>query len=336
MAEQLGIGVIGAGVFGKLHARVCAELTETRLVGVWSRHDETLRPIRQRYGVGTTTDLEELVRMPEVDAVIVCTPDHAHLEPVLAAIRAGKHVLVEKPMATSVGDCEQMIAAAREREVLLTVGHIVRFDPRYHQAHEAIRSGRIGRLVHMCARRSNPRRACERAFGRTNPVFWLGSHDIDMFLWCAGSQLRSVYAQQNTRVLGERGPDAVLAILTFADGTLAALETCWVLPDTVPSDLDAEFEAVGTEGLIRINATNDGITLCDARALEHPRSVYGAEVAGSLVGALRQEVREFARCIMEGRSPLVAPEDGREVVRAACAIAESAACGRPVAVARER
>lgn len=335
MAQQVGVGVVGVGVFGRLHARVCAELAETRLAAAWSRREESLKPIRDLYGIYTTTDLGELVSRPDVDMIIVCTPDHAHAEPVNAAARAGKHVFVEKPMATSVADCDEMMCAARENRVKFTVGHILRFDPRYSEVHERIATGQIGQLVHMYARRNNARRACERAFGRTTPVFWLGSHDIDMFLWCAGSDVKCVYAQQNTRLLTEQdGPDSVLALLTFADGTIAALETSWILPDGSPSDLDAVFEAVGTEGCVKLDASCDGLTVFGPDGVEYPRSVYAAVVNDRLTGVLCEEVRHFARCIIEDREPLVSPGEGRKVVQVACAIQESAASGQPVNIHR--
>ncbi|MCK4284028.1 MAG: Gfo/Idh/MocA family oxidoreductase [Candidatus Brocadiae bacterium] len=328
MPEQVGVGVVGVGVFGQLHARVCNELAETRLVAAWSRSDRSLEPIRDLYGVYTTTDINELVARPDLDAVIVCTPDHAHAEPVVAAAQAGKHVFVEKPMATSVADCDQMIHAARAGGVKFMVGHILRFDPRYWQAHERIVSGGIGKLVHMYARRNNPRRACERAFGRTTPVFWLGSHDIDMFLWCAGSEAKAVYAQQNTQLLSdEEGPDSVLAVITFANGIIAALQTSWILPDGMPSDLDAAFEAVGTEGCIKLDASLDGLSVYGPAGIEYPRSMYGAAVKESVTGVLCHEVRHFARCVIEDTEPLVSPEEGREVVRVACAMHRSASTG---------
>lgn len=329
--ESVGVGIVGVGAFGRRHARVCAELAETRLVAACARRQESLQPIRDSYGIHTTTDIEELVHLPDVDMVIVCTPDHAHTQAAVAAARAGKHVFVEKPMATSVADCDEMIRAARQNGVKLTVGQILRFDPRYWQAHERIVRGGLGHLVHMFARRNNPRRAAERAFGRTTPTFWLGAHDIDMFLWCARSEVKAVYAQQNTRLLAEEGgPDSVLALLTFADGTIAALETCWILPDGTPSSLDAVFEAVGTAGYLRVDASTDGLAVYGPEGVEYPRSVYSAEVAGRLMGALSEEVRHFARCVMEDTPPMVSPEEGREVVRVACAIERSAAAGQPV------
>ena len=329
--DRVGIGIVGMGSFGRRHAEVCANLAETRLAAVCSRREDSVRPVAEEYGAFATTDLRRLVEHPGVDAVIVCTPDHAHKEAAVAATHAGKHVFVEKPMATRVEDCEEMAAAAAEAGVKLTVGQILRFDPRYFEMRARIARGEAGRLIYMYARRNNPRGAAERAFGRTTPTFWLGSHDIDMFLWCASAPVAAVYARNAGFLLpAGQGPDAVLALLTFADGAQALLETCWVLPDGAPSSLDALFEAVGTEGRLQVDASCDGLTAWSTAGVEHPRSAYGAELHGLQTGALAEEVRHFARCVREDTPPAVSPAEGTEVVRVACAIDHSAATGEVV------
>ena len=102
------------------------------------------------------------------------------------------------------------------------------------------------------------------------------------------------------------------------------------LPDGAPSSLDAVFEVVGTEGRAQIDASTDGLTVYDAAGVTHPRSVYAAEVHGRLTGVLSEEVRHFARCILDGAEPAVTGADGREVVRVARAITESYTTGRAV------
>jgi len=328
MPQAVGVGVIGIGVFGKLHARVCAESAETRLVAACSRREVSVRPLAERYGIWTTTDYRQLVRRPEVNAVIVCSPDRLHCEHAVAALEAGKHVLVEKPMATTVEECDRMIDAARRSGAKLTVGQILRFVPRYAAAHERIAGGEIGELIHMYARRNNTRSAARHTFGRTTPVFRLGAHDIDFMLWCARSPVVSVCARQVTRLLSpEEGPDCVLALLTFADGAIAALETSHVLPDGSPSAMRALFEAVGTEGSVEVDGAWQGVDVIAGDGLRHPS---GGPIRDRLVGPLVHEVTDFAHCVAEDRAPAVSPEEGREVVRVACAIHESMRSGRPM------
>jgi UDP-N-acetylglucosamine 3-dehydrogenase len=328
MNKGIGVGVIGIGVFGKLHARVCAESARMRLVAACSRREVSVQPLAERYGVWTTTDYAELVARPDVDMVVICSPDRLHCEHALAALEAGKHVLVEKPMATTVEECDHMIDAARRSGARLTIGQILRFVPRYAATHERIAAGEIGDLIHMYARRNNTRAAAQHTLGRTTPVFRLGSHDIDFMLWCARSPVVSVCARQVTRLLApEEGPDCVLALLTFADGAIAALETSHVLPDGSPSVMSALFEAVGTEGSVEIDGAWNGVDLIAGGRLQ---TCSGGPVRDRIVGPLVDEVNDFALCIAEDRAPAVAPEEAREVVRVVCAIHESMRSGRPV------
>ena len=330
MAQGVRFGVIGIGTFGRLHARVCAQSPETRLVAACSRRQVSVAPLADEFGIWTTTHYRELAERPDVDAVIVCSPDRLHCEHAVAALEAGKHVLVEKPMATSVEECDRMIEAARAGGARLTVGHILRFVPRYCAAHRRIADGEIGELIHLYARRNNTRAAAEHTLGRTTPVFRLGSHDIDFMLWCAGAPIVSVYARQVTRLLPpEQGPDCVLALLTFADGAIAALETSHVLPDRSPSVMRALFEAVGTRGSIEIDGAWEGVDVVTGDGLAH---TFSEPVRGRIVGPLVHELTDFARCIVEDRPPAVSPEEGRDVVRVVCAIHESMNTGHPVAL----
>jgi UDP-N-acetylglucosamine 3-dehydrogenase len=328
MAQDIGVGVVGIGVFGELHARVCAESAEMRLVAACSRRQASVAPLAERYGIWTTTDHAELVARPDVDMVIVCSPDRLHCQHAVAALEAGKHAFVEKPMATTVDECDRMIDAARCSGARLTVGQILRFVPRYAAAHERIAAGGIGDLIHMYARRNNTRAAAQHTLGTTTPVFRLGAHDIDFMLWCARSPVASVYARQVTRLLkAEEGPDCVLALLTFADSAIAALETSHVLPDGSPSVMNALFEAVGTTGSLEIDGAWDGLEVIAGGRLQ---TGSGGPVRDRIVGPLVDEVADFARCIAEDRPPAVAPEEAREVVRVVCAIHESMRSGRPV------
>ncbi|NLW50761.1 MAG: Gfo/Idh/MocA family oxidoreductase [Candidatus Brocadiaceae bacterium] len=328
MATAPGVGVIGIGVFGRLHARVCAESDRLRLAAACSRREASVAPLAERYGVWTTTDYRELVARPDVDIVIVCSPDGLHCRHGVAALEAGKHVFVEKPMAVTVPECDRMIEAAERSDVRLTVGQILRFVPRYAAARERIAAGEIGRIIHMYARRNNTLAAARHTLGTTTPVFRLGSHDLDFMLWCAHCPVVSVYARQVNRLLKpEEGPDCVLSLLTFADGAIAALETSHALPEGSPSVMSALFEAVGTEGSLEIDGAWDGMEIVADGRLQMGSA---RPVRGRIVGPIVDEIADFARCVREGTPPAVTPEEAREVVRVVCAIHESARSDRPV------
>ena len=162
MRSSLRAGVIGVGTFGSLHARVYAELESTDLVAVADIQSERIEHFASQYGARGYADYNELLEKEDLDIVSVCTSDELHLKPALAAAAAGKHILVEKPLSLNVSDCDTMIRAAEDAGVKLMVGQILRFDPRYYAARQAIAEGQIGDPVHLFARRNNLRKSAIR------------------------------------------------------------------------------------------------------------------------------------------------------------------------------
>jgi len=166
--DSIGVGVIGMGVFGTQHARVWSEQPGARLVAVADTVAERARAGAERFGCSSFTDAREMLAMEDIDAVSVCTPDDLHRDPVVAALEAGKHVLVEKPFATRVADCDAMMAAASRSGRILTVGHVLRFDPRYHLARQTVQRGDGTRWGPWTACSDTPRSSASSA--RTSSI----------------------------------------------------------------------------------------------------------------------------------------------------------------------
>jgi UDP-N-acetylglucosamine 3-dehydrogenase len=322
------VGVIGVGVFGSLHARVYAEAEMAKLVGVADVDAARAAEVAERHGCAGYTDYRELLARPDLDAVSVCTTDRLHAEPVIAAVQAGKHVMVEKPLATTLEECDTMIAAAHAAGVTLTVGHILRFDPRYRAAHDAIRAGRVGRPLHVAARRNNRRSAADRLADKTTVLFFLGIHDLDCLHWCLGGPVRHVYAESVPA--DAESPEAYLGLLRYADGTLVSLEVSWALPESYPGRLDAAWEVVGTEGSLSVEGGGVGTLLHDEAGTEALDNRYYGEVDGRFVGPLRDELRHFLRCLRDGTPPLVTAGEARAAVEVVLALERSRREGRPV------
>jgi len=158
--QELSFGIIGTGYMGKLEARLAQRVPGCALVGVWNRTADTAAALAQQLGCRHFASVPELLADASVNAVVVATANHAHLEPVIQAAHAGKHIFLEKPMALSVADCHAMMAAAREAGVMLFLGHPQRFMDAVRAAREAIVAGEIGTPVAM---------RCER-------IFWVDLH----------------------------------------------------------------------------------------------------------------------------------------------------------------
>lgn len=302
--------VIGVGRFGRLHARVIDQMPGSELTVLCNRNPERLAEAAAEFsGAKTTTNFHEVLADPTIDVVSVATHWEQHAEVVAAALRAGKHVFVEKPMAASSDECRELLAIAEKSDGFLFVGHICRFDPRVTAAKEAIDAGRIGRIVSMHARRNLPKAPGHIRLDKVSPLMGDGIHDADLMMWFLGRAPTSVYAR-NVRVGEFRYPDLGWAMLHFGDEAIGVVETVWCLPENVPTAIDAKMEIIGTEGKITIDCANTGVAIVDGAGESRPDTVYwptqqGAAQVGLVVGALPREFAYFAECVRSGRKPEV-------------------------------
>src|SRR3954454_15449470 len=146
--ERLRIGVIGLGWFGEIHCEAIIGVPTLELAALCTRTPERLSDLGGKFGVEKTyQDYRRLVADPAIDAVSIVTMWDQHTEPAIAALEAGKHVFLEKPMASTLADCRRILAASEGAKGILQVGHICRFNPRYRMAKQAIAEGKIGRIV---------------------------------------------------------------------------------------------------------------------------------------------------------------------------------------------
>src|SRR5262249_41556820 len=197
---------------------------QAELTSVCTRRPERLHEVARKYGVPRThTDYRALLDDPEVDLVSIVTHVDDHPEPAIAALRAGKHVFLEKPMAGNGEACGRIIEAARSTDKAFMVGHICRFDTVYALAKEEIAAGRLGKVVSLHARRNLASWISESHLPKISALFGDGVHDLDLMLWYTGASPRSVYAQtSNTRPhLGHE--DLAWAMYTFDDHSLPLL-----------------------------------------------------------------------------------------------------------------
>jgi UDP-N-acetylglucosamine 3-dehydrogenase len=288
--------------------------------------------LADRYKVARVAkDFHELCGSKEVDAVSVVTTEDQHLEPVLAALENGKHVFVEKPIATRLEDAQKMAAVAREKKLILMPGHILRFETKYGIVKEQLSSGRLGRILSIHTRRNRPKWQAT-IYKRTPIVLETAIHDIDTMLWYVGKKVKSARGY-DVAVEKEKGPDLTWAVLRFEDGAVGVLETTWMLPDKT-AFLDDFLQLVTTAGVANIDILNSGLTLWLDDGAEAPDVCYEPRLRGSVYGALREELSYFSLCALEGRKPtIVSAEDGVEALRVGLAVVESARADREVEVA---
>jgi len=317
-------GVIGLGWFGEIHADTLSCMPSIELAALCTRREHRLAELADRYNVPDRyTDYRELLANPAVEAISITTHIDDHRDIALDALRAGKHVLLEKPMAPTVADCDRIVEAAQQSSGLFMVGHICRFDPRVVLARQAIEQGRVGRIVSMHARRNLSKAIGREVLDKISALMGDGIHDADLMLWFTQAKPVSVYAQEvhpGTR----RYPDAAWAMMRLDDGALGVIESVWHLPESTPYAIDARMEVIGTEGALYVNCGEAGLEIHASEGVSMPDTMYWPRVSGERFGVLRAELQYFADCICENRPPhRVTPEESRAVVRLIAAAQES-------------
>ncbi|GAA4432799.1 Gfo/Idh/MocA family oxidoreductase [Ravibacter arvi] len=341
-----GIGIIGTGLIADFHAKAIREIPNARLVGAFNRNQAKAADFVSRFGGKTYASQEELAEDEEIDVVCICTASGAHLEGGLAAIRAGKHCLIEKPMEITSGRCDQLISAAAEAGVHLGVI----FPSRYHEVNinikAAIDARRIGTPVignayvkwnrSKAYYQSAPWRGTWELDGG-GALMNQGIHSVDLLQWFMGP-VETVHAfAANRRHTEIEVEDTLVAILKFSNGALGTIECSTA---SYPGSFK-RLEVIGTEGTA-IGEENDLLTWAFEHELPEDESIrekYSGKqlskggvadpAAISFIGHQRQ-IEDFLEAIDRGGEPGVNGIEGRKSVAIIEAIYESARTGQSV------
>lgn len=329
--KTIKYGVIGLGWFGEKHCEALAGLPNVELHSLCTRNPERLAEVAKTFGVAHTyTDFQAMLADPELEAVSVVTMWDQHVAPAVAALDAGKHVFLEKPMASTVADCDAIVAASKRARGSFMVGHICRFNPRYAAAKAEIAAGKIGKIASMYARRNLPKMVGEQVLPKIGPIIGDGVHDTDLMLWFSGAKVETAFAQ-TVNIRGFANPDLGWTMYRFDSGAIGVLEDNWCLPNTTAFQIDERMEIIGTEGAIHIHETHPNFSICDATGWHSPDTTYWPLLHGVRSGALREELAYFANCVGLGRRPeVITAEESRAAVAACLAAEESARTGAVV------
>ena len=333
-------GVIGLGNWGAMHVAAFGGHAHAEVVAVCDANGDRARETAQAEGVPKHYDrVEDLVADADVDAVSIATPDFAHTDAAVAAIEAGKHVLIEKPLATTLADCSKIVEAGAGSDKKLMVDFHNRWSPMFTQARQAVDDGQVGepRLVNI---RLNDQISVPTEMlpwaGRSTVTWFVGSHAVDTVRWLFGQEVERVYAVKRSGVLTSKGIDTAdfyESTLELTGGGVAVVENCWILPNSGPSLFDLKCELIGTKGAIYIDASHHGAlaTYTDQKGT-YPDLFVCPRVRGQVQGFALESIRYFVDCIVEDRQPMCTLEDGLAVSKVILAMERSADEGRPVDV----
>jgi predicted dehydrogenase len=344
-------GVIGAGIWGTMHARAYAQCGDAELAAVCDLDLARARGVVERFGApgARAVDSVDALLACGLDAVSVATPDASHADIVIRAAERGLHILVEKPLATTVEECKAMVAAADKAGVILLVDWHNRWNPPYHHAREAIRAGELGDVRYVYYRLSDAIYVATRMLpwaSRSSVIWFLGSHALDTTCWLIGRRPVRVSCRTTEGVLKGLGvdtPDLFVTMVDFEGGALAVIENLWILPDSAPALIDHKCQVVGTRGIIQIDPTHnrsyekhtDRRGVADGGGAPDwplPDMFVAPEIHGRQMGFAVESIYHFARCVARGGQPLATGRDGlvnTTLIRAALRSVDE---GRPVDV----
>lgn len=342
--NKLGIGVIGVGLTGLVHVKTFSQFIESKVVAVADKNEDRAKEIAGQYNCDSYQDYWKLVQRQDVDAVVIATPDYLHLDPVIAAAEAGKHILLEKPIATEAQDAKQIIALTKKHGVKLMIGHILRFDPRYYAVKTAVEEGTIGKPALLYARRlatiNEPRRL-SKAWDTVSTILYLAIHDVDIALWLTKNKVKYVYAEKvEGKVMQELNiPDYYCFFARFESGALATFEcgwglpgkrTSWAAPKSWGGTGEVALEVLGENGSLHIVDPMLSIYECNEEGWKIPNLWYWPQIQGQVSGALREQNYHFLKCLTEDKEPLITGEDGYAALRVILAAIKSSEEHKPI------
>jgi predicted dehydrogenase len=316
LRTPLNIAVIGAGRMGRIYAGIVSQMTPTRLVAVCGHGAERARSLAASFDIPAYVDGRHdqmLEAHPEIDAVIIAASEWAHVGPAVAAAAAGKHILLEKPMATSLADAQRIAEAAEQAGTRLMICHNQRFDPRQVTMRRAVAEGRIGQILHIFSRRNNLQISVDRVIGKFPMSFWIIPHDIDLMLWTTGLPVSKVRTYSKSGAVTRE--DFIISVLTFADGVVGVIECSWGSPASGGRQLSQHFEIRGTGGAVEVFPNENGLAIYDRASVSYPDTAVSPDVHGQTEGSFRSLVRHFVDVVHDTCDPLITPLDGLAVMR---------------------
>ena len=327
--ECLGVGVIGVGWHGSRHV---ANFTACRRSEVAAICDADEARLAERAagleGVRTFADYRDLLACDDVDAAVIALPDHLHRDAAIAACEAGKHVLLEKPMALSVADAEAVAAAAEDSPGCFMLNLSNRWMYPFARGKELIDSGSVGEVRYVFARLANRIDVPTRRLPwlvRSHLAHWIGIHRLDIARWWIGREAVRVRGVQRSGVLAGMGfeaPDFYQATIEFDGGAVMSLEGNWILPQSYPGMVDSRFFALCSGGMIDVDRLRSELIAAGGAGLEMSTPTDGAAL-DQQGGFTFAAARHFVDCALDGRQPLVTAADGVALTRVLCAIVES-------------
>ncbi|MFZ5919289.1 MAG: Gfo/Idh/MocA family protein [Chloroflexota bacterium] len=331
---DLKAAVIGVGAMGQHHARIYAQMPEVELVAVADASAETGEMIAQLHHTIAYTDYHQLLGREKPDLVSVAVPTAFHHLVALDALAAGCHVLVEKPIAATEAQAQELIDRAAVKGRKLMVGHIVRFDPAVQALRTHLEAGELGRIFQVRCRRLGPFPARVQDVG---VVIDLATHDLDIIRFLTGQEATRVYAETEQKIHSQY-EDMLVGTVRLADGTLGMLDINWLTPTKV-----RELTVTGELGMFLVDHLTQDLYFYENAETNGDRwsaiSLFRGVSEGRMIRypvrkyePLKLELEGFVRAVIDDSPVPVDGSDGLTALRLAQALVQSGREGRAISL----
>lgn len=313
--RKLKMAVVGIGFWGRNHVRVLDELPDVELVAVCDVNRQRAEAISEKYGLKPYGESIEMYKKENIDAVTICVWSSKLAEEALKALKYGKHVLVEKPMANSVREAQRVLKTAESKKLKLSVGFIERFNPGVRRVKKAIEEGLLGSIVSAAAKRVSiwPQR-----IGDVGVVKDTAIHDIDIMRFIFNEDPIAVYARAGS-IQHEKFEDYAQIMLAFPNNKTAFIEANWLTPYKV-----RKLTITGSNAIVSLDYITQEMKIESSEQTTIPRHKWEEP--------LKNELQHFVKCILNDEKPMVTGTDGVKALEIAEAALKSAMEGRAIKI----
>lgn len=323
---MIKVGLISlAHMHGLSYGRALKGLADVEFVGIYDRDRERMEKYAGEFGVKAFSQLDGLLN--QVDAVIICSENALHAQYTLAAAKAGKHVMCEKPLATTLDDAHEMVSVCQAQNVVLQTAFPIRFSTPVVRGKEIIDSGALGKIVAINGTnhgRMPPGWFLDPELAGGGAVFDHTVHVVDIMRWYLGSEVREVYAEIDSALHeGIQIDDMGMLTMEFEDGTIATLDPSWSRPKTFPTWGDVTLKVVGTKGTLTVDAFGQAGEIFSDE-LGHSQYFFWGDDADYFL------VKDFIACIREGKEPRASGMDGLRATEVALGAYRAAREQKPI------
>ena len=338
MMNTIRMAIIGAGVWGETHAAIFREHPCAEPVAICDMNRPKAEALAQKYGIARVFgSVDELLGWGEFDAVSIVTPDHLHGDIAVACANAGKHMLIEKPLATNREDVMRILEAVKRNNVRAMVDLHNRWSPPFAAAHDAVQRGELGTLRNAYFRLNDIKWVATDMLpwaSKSSIMWFLGSHSFDTLQWVFGDKAKRVYTVSNRGVLDALGvptDDVFLTTIEFEHGGIAQMENGWITPNANPCVNDIKCNLCGDKGMIAIDASNHNlIQFYSDDKVTVPDIIVRNTVHGYVKGFAYESIRSFVDRLASGQPFIVSMEDAANTSLAILSMFESAKTRMPV------